>query len=45
MEKLEGDKFGLLVSMLGQSREGLFFDDGWILFVHVFSSFKDRTLI
>lgn len=26
VERLEGDKFGLLVSMLGQFREGLFFD-------------------
>jgi hypothetical protein len=29
VERLEGDKFGLLVSMLGQFREGLFFDEGF----------------
>ena len=44
-ERLEGDMFGLLVSMLGQFREGLFFDEGFSS-VRVFSSFlKDRTLI
>lgn len=29
VERLAGDKFGLLVSMLGQFREGLFFDEGF----------------
>ena len=29
VERLERDKFGLLVSMLGQFREGLFFDEGF----------------
>lgn len=45
VERSEGDRFGLLVSMLGQFREGLFFDEGFSS-VCVFSSFlKDRTLI
>ena len=45
VEQLEGDKFGLLVSMLGQFREGLFFDEEFSS-VRVFSSFlKDRALI
>ena len=36
VERLEEDKFGLLVSMLGQFREGLFFDEGFSS-VRVFS--------
>ena len=45
VERLEGDKFGLLVSMLAQFREGLFFDEEFSS-VGVSSSFlKDRTLI
>ena len=45
VERLEGDKFGLLVSMLSQFREGLFFDVEFSS-VRAFSSFlKDRTLI
>ena len=44
VERLEGDKFGLLVRMLGQFREGLFFDEGFSS-VRVFSPFlKDETL-
>ena len=37
VERLEGDRFGLLVSMLGQFREGLFFDKEFSS-VRVFSS-------
>ena len=45
VQRLEGEKFGLLVSMLGQFREGLFFDEGFSS-VRVFSScLEDRTLI
>ena len=45
VERLEGEKFGLLVSMLEQFREGLFFDEGFSS-VRVFSFFlKDRMLI
>ena len=43
--RLKGQDFGLLVSMLDQFREGLFFDEGFSS-VCVFSAFlKDRTLI
>ena len=43
VERMEGDKFGLLVSMLGQFREGLFFDEGFSS-VRVFSSRQNADL-
>jgi hypothetical protein len=43
VERLEGDKFGLLVSMLSQFREGLFFDEGFSS-VRIFSSEQNADL-